>query len=67
MPGVLPDMVVVRDDVEQVVGELEGHADALAVAGQDVDLGIVEAPASIAPNRPEVAISEPVLSASTDR
>ena len=36
VPGVLPDWPVSLDDVEQVVGELEGDADALAVAGEDL-------------------------------
>ena len=34
VPGVLPDCVVLAADVDEVIGELERHADALAERGQ---------------------------------
>ena len=54
----------VRRQVDHVVRELERHADALAVLDEHLLHEVVGAP-NIAPERAEVAISEPVLSAST--
>ena len=54
-----------RGQVDQVVGQLERDADPLAVLDAARRRPRRRQPANIAPNRPEVAISAPVLSAST--
>ena len=62
VPGVLP--VYVAGDVDDVVAELEDDADLLAEAAI-ARCTSGAAPASLEPNSAEVAISEPVLSATT--
>ncbi len=54
-------------DVEQVVGELERDADRLAVIARAPRLCAGAAPPNMPPNRADVAISDPVLSARTCR
>ena len=59
----LAELLVGGDDVEDVVAELEDHAEALAEGGQRLDLVRRRCPPVSAPIRQAVAISAAVLSA----
>ena len=62
MPGELAEPFGRADDVEDVVAELEHHAEAATEIGQRVDL-IAPRPPVSAPMRHDVAINAAVLPA----
>jgi hypothetical protein len=65
--GRLAQLLVGGRDVEQVVGDLEHHAERLAVLGERVDERAVERSATMPPMRAAVENSDAVLPLMLDR